>query len=464
MQQKQQTLKQSISFTGKGLHTGLQVEMTILPASVSHGIKFQRIDLQDQPIIEAIADNVTATSRGTTLESNGVKISTIEHVMASLSGMGVDNALITVNAPEVPIMDGSGRAYVEAIAKAGVDTQDENRRYFEIKEKYVHYDKETGKEITFLPDDTLSIEVMVDFQSKVVGNQYARLADLSDFATDIAPCRTFVFLHELEPLLKNNLIKGGDFDNAIIIVEKPVPQEELDRLAAVFHKQTVERAPEGYLNHLTLRFPNEVARHKLLDLMGDLSLVGFPIKGKIIADKPGHQINTEVAKILRKMAKKEMQKPEVPAYNPNEEPLFDINGIKKLLPHRPPFLLVDKIIQRSEDCVVGVKNVTMNEPFFVGHFPDEPVMPGVLQIEAMAQVGGILVLGCVDEPERYSTYFLKIDKVKFKRKIVPGDTLIFKLSLLEPIRRGIVVMLGQAFVGNTLACEGELTAQVIKNK
>jgi len=464
MQQKQQTLKQSIAFTGKGLHTGVQVEMTILPASVNHGVKFQRIDLQDQPIIEAIADNVTATSRGTTLEDNGVKISTIEHVLASLSGMGVDNALITVNAPEVPIMDGSGRAYVEAIAKAGVDTQDENRRYFEIKEKYVHYDKDTGKEITFLPDDTLSIEVMVDFKSKVVGNQYARLANLSDFATDIAPCRTFVFLHELEPLLKNNLIKGGDFYNAIIIVEKPVPQEELDRLAAVFNKQTVERAPEGYLNHLTLRFPNEVARHKLLDLIGDLSLVGFPIKGKIIADKPGHQINTEVAKILRKMAKREMQKPEVPVYNPNEEPLFDINGIKKLLPHRPPFLLVDKIIQRSDDCVVGVKNVTMNEPFFVGHFPDEPVMPGVLQIEAMAQCGGLLVLGNVSDPELYSTYFLKIDKVKFRDKVVPGDTLILKLILTEPIRRGIVIMTAHAFVGENLVAEGEMTAQVVKNK
>ncbi|MDR0738256.1 MAG: bifunctional UDP-3-O-[3-hydroxymyristoyl] N-acetylglucosamine deacetylase/3-hydroxyacyl-ACP dehydratase [Prevotellaceae bacterium] len=464
MQQKQQTLKKSISFTGKGLHTGLQVEMTIAPAEVNHGIKFQRIDLQEQPIIEAFAENVTANSRGTTLEKNGVKISTIEHVLAALSGVGVDNALIRVNAPEAPIMDGSARDYVKAIAGAGVEEQAEDRRYFEIKEKYVYCDEASGKEITFLPDDKFSIEVMVDFNSKVVGNQYARLGDLNDFAAEIAPCRTFVFLHELEPLLKNNLIKGGDFDNAIIIVEKPVSQEELDRLAAIFNKQTVERAPEGYLNHLELRFPNEVARHKLLDLVGDLSLVGFPIKGKVIANKPGHQINTETAKVLRRMAKKELQKPAAPHYDPNQEPLFDINGVRKLLPHRPPFLLVDKIIHRAENYVVGVKNVTMNEPFFVGHFPDEPVMPGVLLIEAMAQVGGILVLGCVEDPENYSTYFLKIDKVKFKKKVVPGDTLIFKLALLEPIRRGIVSMLGHAFVGDTMVCEGELTAQVIKNK
>jgi len=464
MQQKQQTLKSKISFAGRGLHTGLQVEMTIEPAPVNHGIKFQRIDIPEQPIIEAIADNVTATSRGTTLEKNGVKISTIEHVLASLSGMGIDNALVKVNAPEAPIMDGSARAYVEAIAKAGVEEQSENRWYFEIKEKFVYRDEATGKEIILLPDDKLSMEVMIDFNSKVVGNQYARLNDISEFSTEVAPCRTFVFLHELEPLFKNNLIKGGDLDNAIVIVEKPVPQEELNRLASLFNKSTVERAPEGYLNHLELRFMNEVARHKLLDLVGDLSLVGFPIKGKIIANKPGHQINTEVAKVLRKIAKKEAQKPTVPFYDPNVPPIHDINDIRKLLPHRPPFLLVDKIISNTGDCVVGVKNVTMNEPFFVGHFPDEPVMPGVLMVEAMAQVGGILVLDSVDNPEDYSTYFLKINNVKFKRKVVPGDTLIFKLCLTEPIRRGIVNMLGQAFVGDTLACEGELTAQVVKTK
>ncbi len=464
MQQKQQTLKHSLTFTGRGLHTGLQVEMTIEPALVNHGVKFQRVDLAEQPIIEAIADNVTATSRGTTLEKNGIKISTIEHVLASLSGMGVDNALIKVNAPEAPIMDGSARVYVERIAETGVEEQSEDRWYFEIKEKFVYRDEASGKEIILLPDDKFSMEVMVDFNSKVVGNQYARLNDISEFATEIAPCRTFVFLHELEPLFKNNLIKGGDLDNAIVIVEKPVAQTELDRLASIFNKPTVERAPEGYLNHLELRFMNEVARHKLLDMVGDLSLVGYPIKGKVIANKPGHQINTEVARLLRKVAKREVQKPAAPTYDPNVPPIFDINEIKKLLPHRPPFLLVDKIISRTSDCVVGIKNVTMNEPFFVGHFPDEPVMPGVLQIEAMAQVGGILVLGTVDDPENYSTYFLKINNVKFKRKIVPGDTLIFKLTLTEPIRRGIVNMLGQAFVGDTLATEGELTAQVVKTK
>ena len=464
MQQKQQTLKHSLTFTGRGLHTGLQVEMTIEPAAVNHGVKFQRVDLPEQPIIEAIADNVTATSRGTTLERNGIKISTIEHVLAALSGMGVDNALIKVNAPEAPIMDGSARVYAERIAQTGVEEQAEDRWYFEIKEKFVYRDEASGKEITLLPDDKFSIEVMIDFNSKVVGNQYARLNDISEFASGIAPCRTFVFLHELEPLFKNNLIKGGDLDNAIVIVEKPMPQAELDRLASIFNKPTIERAPEGYLNHLELRFANEVARHKLLDLMGDLSLVGYPIKGKVIADKPGHQINTEVARMLRKVAKREVQKPAAPIYDPNIPPIFDINDIRKMLPHRSPFLLVDKIISRTSDCVVGVKNVTMNEPFFVGHFPDEPVMPGVLLIEAMAQVGGILVLGSVDDPENYSTYFLKINNVKFKRKVVPGDTLIFKLTLTEPIRRGIVNMLGQAFVGDTFAAEGELTAQVVKTK
>ena len=464
MQQKQQTLKQSLTFTGRGLHTGLQVEMTIEPAPVNHGVKFQRVDLPEQPIIEAIADNVTATSRGTTLERKGIKISTIEHVLASLFGMGVDNALIKVDAPEAPIMDGSARVYAERIAEAGVEEQAEDRWYFEIKEKFVYRDEVSGKEITLLPDDKFSVEVMVDFNSKVVGNQYARLNDISDFAFGIAPCRTFVFLHELEPLFKNNLIKGGDLDNAIVIVEKPVPQAELDRLASIFNKPTVERAPEGYLNHLELRFANEVARHKLLDLLGDLSLVGYPIKGKVIADKPGHQINTEVARMLRKVAKREVQKPAAPIYDPNIPPIYDINDIRKLLPHRSPFLLVDKIISKTSDCVVGIKNVTMNEPFFIGHFPDEPVMPGVLQIEAMAQVGGILVLGSVEDPENYSTYFLKINNVKFKRKVVPGDTLICKLTLTEPIRRGIVNMLGQAFVGDTLAAEGELTAQIVKTK
>ncbi|MDR1055151.1 MAG: bifunctional UDP-3-O-[3-hydroxymyristoyl] N-acetylglucosamine deacetylase/3-hydroxyacyl-ACP dehydratase [Prevotellaceae bacterium] len=463
MQKKQQTLKESISFSGKGLHTGLQVEMTIKPAEENHGIKFQRIDIENQPIIEANADNVTATSRGTTLEQNGVKVTTIEHVMASLWGMSIDNALITVNAPEAPILDGSAGKYVEAINKVGIVEQKADRWYFEVKEKMV-FKGDNGKEIILLPDDHFSINLTIDFESKVLHNQSARLTSIDDFAKEVAPCRTFVFFHELETLYKNNLIKGGDFENAIVIVDKPVPQEELDHLAKIFNKSKIERIPEGYLNNLELRFPNEPARHKLLDIIGDLALIGYRIKGKVIAFKPGHQINTTTAKTVRKIAKRESQKPVVPVYNPNIEPLYDINDIRSLLPHRPPFLLVDKIISSSKDTVVGVKNVTMNEPFFVGHFPDEPVMPGVLIVEAMAQVGGILVLGTVDDPENYSTYFLKIDKVKWRKKVVPGDTLIFKLTLTEPIRRGIVVMYGQAFVGDTIVTEGELTAQVIKNR
>ncbi len=464
MQLKQQTLKKEVSFKGQGLHTGLHSEMTICPAAANHGIKFQRIDLPNQPIIDAVADNVTATARSTTLESNGVKISTIEHLMATLFGLEIDNALIKVNAPELPILDGSARFYAEEILKAGIRELDEKRYIYEIKEKLVYRDEATNKEIVLLPYDDFSVDLMIDYNSHVVGNQYARLNSLDEFAEQIASCRTFVFFHELEPLFKNNLIKGGDMENAIVIVENPVPQEELDRVASLFNKPKVERVPAGYLNNLELRFPNEIARHKLLDLMGDFALIGFPVKGKIIATKPGHQINTLVAKAIRKLAKKEALRPIAPRYNPNEEPLIDINGIKKLLPHRPPFLLVDKIIHRSTDCVIGVKNITMNEPFFVGHFPEEPVMPGVLMVEAMSQVGGILVLGSVSDPENYSTYFMKIDNVKFKRKVVPGDTLVMKLELMEPIRRGIVSMQGQIFVGDTLAVEGEMMAQVIKNK
>ena len=384
--------------------------------------------------------------------------------MASLWAMGVDNALVKINAPEIPILDGSARQYVKAINDAGLKAQDADRYYHEIKEKLVFSDENTGKEIIIYPDDHFSANITIDFNSKVLNTQSAHLSSMSDFATEIAPCRTFVFLHELEALVANNLIKGGDFENAIVIVEKHVEPDDLQHLASVFNKPAIERAPEGYLNNLELRFINEPARHKLLDLIGDLALIGYRIKGRVIAYKPGHKINTSVASSLRKTIKRELLKPSAPAYNPNEAPLFDINDIKKMLPHRPPFLLVDKIISRTEDCVVGIKNVSMNEPFFVGHFPHEPVMPGVLQLETMAQVGGILVLGNVDDPELYSTYFLKIDKVKFKRKVVPGDTLICKLTLIEPIRRGIVVMFGQIFVGDQLATEGELTAQVVKNK
>lgn len=463
MQEKQHTLKAEIKFSGKGLHTGLEVETTICPAEENHGIKFQRVDIAEQPIIEAVADYVTATSRGTTLEKNGVKVTTIEHLMGSLWAMGVDNALVKISAAEVPILDGSALQYVEAITKVGLLEQDAKRCYYEVKEK-ITFEGSNGKEIVIYPDNKFSLNVTIDFNSTVLNTQSAHLDSMVDFAEQIAPCRTFVFFHELEALYKNNLIKGGDFENAIVILEKPVPQEELNHIASLFNKPTVERMPEGYLNNLQLRFINEPARHKLLDLIGDLALTGYHIKGRVIAFKPGHEINTNLAKSLRKTIKRELMKPCAPQYDPNAVPLFDINAIRKMLPHRPPFLLVDKILSRSADTVIGLKNVTMNEPFFVGHFPDEPVMPGVLIIEAMAQVGGILVLGSVDDPECYSTYFLKIDKVKFKRKVVPGDTLVFKLTLAEPIRRGIVVMFGQVFVGDQVVAEGELTAQVVKNR
>lgn len=464
MTEKQTTLKGEAHFKGKGLHTGVDVNLTICPAEENTGYVFKRIDMEGEPTIDAIADHVVDTSRGTTIEQNGARVSTIEHVLASLYGLGIDNALIKVDGPEMPIMDGSAKGFVEEIRKVGIQEQEAERGFYVIKEKLVYSDPEKGIEIAAYPDESFSIDVLIDFNSRVLGNQYAQLLDMKDFAEQIAPCRTFVFFHELEVLLKNNLIKGGDLENAIVIMENEAPQEELDRIADLFNKPRVEVKPEGILNNLDLHFQNEPARHKLLDIVGDLALVGRSIKGKIIAKRPGHLANTELAKIIRKMARKEAMKPNVPVFDVNEPPLYDINKIKDTLPHRPPFLLVDKIVHLDENCIVGVKNVTMNEPFFVGHFPEEPVMPGVLQIEAMAQVGGIFVLNTVPDPENYSTYFLRVDRVKFKRKVVPGDTLVFRLELLEPIRRGIANMYGQAFVGETLAMEGELLAQVVKNK
>ncbi|MDR2466344.1 MAG: bifunctional UDP-3-O-[3-hydroxymyristoyl] N-acetylglucosamine deacetylase/3-hydroxyacyl-ACP dehydratase [Prevotellaceae bacterium] len=464
MQERQHTLKSEIGLEGKGLHSGLNVRIAICPADENHGIKFQRTDIAEQPVIEAIADNVTATSRGTTLEKNGVKVTTIEHLMAALWAFGVDNALIKINAPEVPIMDGSAIKYIEALRQAGLREQACERYYYRVKEKVVFSDGESGKEIVIHPDPDFSLNVTIDFASKVLNTQSARMKSFADFEKEIAPCRTFVFLHELEALHKNNLIKGGDCENAIVVVENAVDNSELQHLSELFNKPSLERVPEGYLDNLELRFINEPARHKLLDLVGDLALVGYRIKGAVIAFKPGHRLNTDAAKELRRIIRKELLKPSAPTYNPNETPLYDVNRIMTILPHRPPFLLVDRILSRTDECVIGLKNVTMNEPFFVGHFPAEPVMPGVLQIEAMAQVGGILALGNLPDPEKYSTYFVKIDKVKFKRKVVPGDTLIFKLTLIEPIRRGIVSMFGQVFVGEHLATEGELTAQIVKNK
>lgn len=461
---KQRTIQKPVSVKGTGLHTGVEVEITFNPAPDNHGYKFRRIDLEGQPLISAVAENVVDTSRGTTIEEKGVRVSTIEHVMASLVGLGIDNVLIDINGPETPIADGSSHFFVNALKEAGIVELETDRRYYEVKEKIVYTDAQRGVEIAIYPDDHLSIDVMIDYNSKVLGHQYALLNSMADFEKEISLCRTFVFLHEVELLLKHNLIKGGDLNNAIVIMDRQVTQEELDRLAELFHKPKIHVKPEGILNNIDIHFSNEPARHKLLDLIGDLSLIGTAIRGRIVATRPGHAANTEMAKIVRQIIKREMLKGDVPKYDPNQAPLYNINQIMKILPHRPPFLLIDKIIHLDERTVIGVKNVTMNEPFFVGHFPQEPVMPGVLQIEAMAQVGGILVLGTVPDPENYLTLFLKVDKVKFKRKVVPGDTLIFKADLIGDIRRGIATMWSQAFVGDTLVCEGELTAQIVKTK
>ncbi len=466
MSVKQRTLKESVTFRGKGLHTGLDVVMNVLPAAENHGITFRRTDLEGQPAIAALADHVTDTSRGTTIEKNGVRVSTIEHLMASLWMCGVDNALVEINAPETPILDGSAKEYTEKILAAGTVEQATDRCYYEINEKIEFSDPAKGVQVTVYPDDHYSLTVNIDYKSKVLGHQYASICDTEnpeEFATQVAPCRTFVFLHELEPLFKNNLIKGGDLDNALVIVENPMPDEEIARIASVFNKKDIKVQSSGYLSNTELRFSNEAARHKLLDLLGDLALVGMRIRGKVVATRPGHFANTEVAKLIRKNIRRDETAPAY-KYDPNATPVYDINQIKGILPHRPPFLLVDKIMEMGADHIVGIKNVTMNEGFFVGHFPEEPVMPGVLIVEAMAQCGGILALSTVPDPENYSTYFMKIDNVRFRRKVVPGDTLTFMLEFTEPIRRGIVMMNAKAYVGNQLATESFLMAQIVKNK
>jgi UDP-3-O-[3-hydroxymyristoyl] N-acetylglucosamine deacetylase/3-hydroxyacyl-[acyl-carrier-protein] dehydratase len=464
MVEKQKTIGKAVTLKGRGLHSGIDVEITFNPAPADHGFIFQRTDLPGKPLIKALAENVTETSRGTTLEENGASVATIEHCLAACAGMELDNVLIEINGPEAPILEGSSASYVKAILEAGIQEQDEEKIYFTPSEKVEYYDEKKGIHIIAYPDEELSINVLIDYNSKVLGNQYATLDDLKKFKDEIAPSRTFVFLHELEFLAKHNLIKGGDLNNAIVIMDRQVSQEELDRLAELFDKPKIKVKPEGVLNNIDLHFPNEPARHKLLDLLGDISLIGMPFKGKIIAQRPGHHANNEFARILRQMAKKDKLRRNIPKYDPNIEPLLDVMGIRNMLPHRPPFLLVDKIMSRDDKTVIGIKNVTMNEPFFVGHFPEEPVMPGVLTVEAMAQVGGLLVLNSVPDPENYLTYFLKIDKVRFKRKVVPGDTLILKMTLLEPMRRGIALMFGEAFVGDQLVTEGELMAQIVKFK
>ena len=459
---KQRTLCAPISFSGKGLHTGVEVNMTVHPADPDTGIVFRRTDLEGQPEIPALCDYVTDTSRGTTLELNGVRISTAEHIISALWTLGVDNARIDIDAQEAPIMDGSAKAYAEAITATGTTEQDAERKYYQVTEKMVYTIPEKGVAIILYPDDEFSVSLHVDYNSKVIGNQYATFVPDDDYASKIAPCRTFVFLHELEPLMQMNLIKGGDLDNAIVVVENPVSDEQLERLKSIFNKTDIE-ITGGYLNNLELRFNNELARHKLLDLLGDFALLGMRIKGRVWATRPGHYANTEFMKQMRRAIRKAGEKPRF-QYDCRKPAKYDINDIRRMLPHRPPFLLVDRIFHIDGDSVAGIKNVTMNEPFFVGHFPEEPVMPGVLIIEAMAQCCGILVLGSVPDPERYSTYFMKIDGVKFKRKVVPGDTLQFELHLLEPIRRGVALAEGKAFVGETLACEAVLMAQIVKNK
>ncbi len=459
---KQQTLNGEFTLKGKGLHTGLEIEAKFLPAPENHGYKFQRIDLPDQPVVDALAEYVVETERGTVLAKGDVRVSTVEHALAALYAAGVDNCLIKVNAPELPILDGSAIAFSEAIDSVGLVEQSTDKNFYVVKRKIEVRDEKTGAHLTVLPDSDFSIDVMVSYESPVLTNQYARLENVASFRSDIAASRTFVFVREVEPLLHANLIKGGDLDNAIVIYDKKLPQEKLDHIADLMGAPHKDAGELGYLNNRPLEFENEPARHKLLDVMGDVALIGRPLKGRIIACRPGHKINTTFAKQIRK----EIQRQELqsPLYNPSVAPLMDINQIREHLPHRYPMLLVDKIIDKGESYIVGVKNVTVNEPFFQGHFPQEPVMPGVLLVEAMAQTGGLLVLGTVEAPERYSTYFMKIDNVKFRQKVVPGDTLLFHVSFLTPLRRGCALMRGVAFVGDNVACECEFMAQIVKNK
>ena len=464
MSEKQRTLAKEISLTGKGLHTGINVTITLKPAPVNHGYKFCRVDLPGKPIIDALAEHVTDTSRGTTLVQNNATVSTIEHVLAAFHGLQVDNALIELNGSEAPIMGGSSWKYVEAIKEAGIIDQKEDRNYFVVKQKITFSDEEHGVDLIVYPDDHFSVNVLIDYNSRILGNQYSILDTIDDFEEKICKSRTFVFFHELEPLFNSGLIRGGDLDNAIVILEKEVEQSEIDRIARLFNRPGINTHTAGILNNTELRYPNEPARHKLLDIMGDLALVGHPIKGKVVATRPGHASNVRLAKIMRQEMKKALSKRDIPVYDASLPAVFTVEEIKKRLPHRFPFLFVDKIISLDESSIVGIKNVTFNESFFQGHFPEEPVMPGVLLVEALAQTGGLLVLSSLEEPEKYSTYFLKIDKLKFKSKVVPGDTLILKMELADVMRRGIVTMFGQAFVGNKLVLEGEMTAQIVKNK
>ncbi len=459
---KQITLKQPFSVKGKGLHTGLEIEATFNPAPDGHGYKFQRVDLEGSPVIDAVGENVVDSNRGTVIAKGDARVSTIEHAMAALYASGIDNCLITVNAPEMPILDGSAREYCEKILETGVQEQKADKDYYIVRQKIEVKDEATGASILVLPDDEFSVETMVEFNSPVLANQYASLRDMRDFNSEISSSRTFVFVREVEPLVKNNLIRGGDLDNAIVIYDSPMEKSELDRLADLMHVPHKDVKEFGYINNRPLTHDNEPARHKLLDVIGDLALIGRPLKGKVIATHPGHSINTAFAKKIRKELKRQEIQP--PVYNPNIAPVLDSNRIREMLPHRYPFLLIDKVIEMGGNHIVGVKNITVNEPFFQGHFPQEPVMPGVLLIEALAQTGGLLVLSQLPDPEHYSTYFMKIDNVKFRQKVVPGDTLLFHVSFMTELRRGCAVMKGYAFVGDKIVTECEFMAQIIKNK
>lgn len=459
---KQNTLKGSFSLCGKGLHTGLSLTVTFNPAAENTGYKVQRIDLEGMPVIDAIAENVVDTQRGTVLGKGDIRVSTVEHALSALYALGVDNCLIQVNGPEFPILDGSAIMYVEKIREIGLQEQNAAKDFYVIRKKIEVKDEKTGSCITILPDEEFSITAMCSFESKFINSQFATISHMQDFAKEIAPARTFVFVRDIMLLLQANLIKGGDLDNAIVIYEVEQEQEKLDSLADLLGVPRLNAKQLGYIQHKPIVWENECTRHKLLDVIGDMALIGKPIKGRIVATRPGHTINNKFARLMRK----EIRKHEIqaPIYDPTAEPVLDINRIRELLPHRYPMQLVDKIVSIGANTIVGIKNVTGNEPFFQGHFPDEPVMPGVLQIEAMAQCGGLIVLNTLDDPKQYSTYFLRIDNVKFRKKVVPGDTLVFKVSLLNPVRHGMSTLQGYIFVGDQLVCEAQFTAQIIKNK
>ncbi len=458
---KQHTIRSEVKISGTGVHTGAEVDLILKPSRPGTGIVFQRTDLPDKPIIKADCDLVVDTSRGTTIEYNGARVSTVEHLLAALVGMGVDNVVVELNGPEVPIIDGSSTPFVELLEEAGVEEQDAVKTWYTIDENVQHFDAAKRVQLTAIPAQEYQVTTLIDFNSPVLGTQHASLKHVSDFKDEIAPCRTFCFLHELEMLLDNNLIKGGDVNNAIVVVDHPIEEEEMKRLRKVFKKDRIEVKSEGYLNNLELRFPNEPARHKLLDVVGDLALVGYPIKAHIIANRPGHAANVQFAKQLKQYIKKNKHNKNVPVYDPNAKALYDQQDIEKKLPHRYPFLLVDKIIELTDTQIVGIKNVTYNEWFFQGHFPGNPIMPGVLQIEALAQTGGMLAMH-LSPKGLYDTYFLKIDNCKFKQKVVPGDTLVLKMELAAPIRRGICEMRGTVYVGNKVCAEADLVAQIVK--